>query len=93
MKKTLALLVALALFAGPVVAQSSPAETEGRWIPTLDRLQELPVLGWLIGLVTQDDEPEEAAEPPSPESEDGNTLVLDPVDGAEEARGGWTPWG
>lgn len=53
MKKTLALLVALALFATPVVAQTSPPETEVRCAPTLDRLQELPIPGWLIGLATQ----------------------------------------
>jgi|GEM_PF-3020021 len=92
MKKTLALLVALALFAAPVVAQGSPSETDGHWAQTLERVQEMPILGWLIGLATQDDKPKEMLEPPSPEAEDSSTLVLKQAD-ENEARGVPDPWG
>jgi len=83
----------LALLATPALAQTSPSETETAWAPTLDRLQELPLLGWLVGQTTHDEEPQEEPEPQGPAPEDTPTVVLDPADGGDEARGGWEPWG
>jgi len=91
MKKTLVMLVALALFAVPVVVQGSSPRAECIWIPILERLNGLPILGWLVGQSTPNEVSDEEPEPPSPETEDNSTLVLEP--GTNEARGIWEPEG
>lgn len=92
MRKPLVLLVAAALIAAPSLAQSSPSNEVVCWDSVLEELKEVPVLGRLIALATQDDEVEEATQA-TPESDTDEPVLVEAPTETTEARGGWTPWG
>ena len=85
------LLAAVLLAAVPATAQETPSDTGWWYSSILDELEELPILGWLVGMVTDKDETDEP-ESRSPTPPVGGTALLDEGT-ATEARGGWTPWG
>lgn len=86
------LLAAVLLAAVPATAQETPSPDARGWhTAILDELEELPVLGWLVGLVI-DGEDTDGTETQGPTLPAGDTALLDEGT-ATEARGGWEPWG
>jgi len=85
------LLAAVLLAAVPATAQETPNDVDGWRTTILDELEELPILGWLVGLVTdgEDTDPRETVGPTPPS---GDTSLLDSCTDTE-ARGGWEPEG
>lgn len=93
MRKTLGwTFVALLLVSVPAVAQEGHFTTDGWRVPSFDELADLPILGWIVELVSDDEGESEALESTSPTPPESETLQLD-GGGDTEARGGWTPEG
>jgi len=93
MRKTLGwTFVALLLVAVPAAAQEGQSTTD-RWkVPSLEELADLPILSWIVQLVTGEPGANEEAESVGPTTPVEETVQLD--GGTDtEARGGWTPEG
>lgn len=93
MRKTLGwTFVALLLVAVPAVGQEGHATPDGWKVPSFDELADLPILGWVVQLVTAEQEEVDEPATVSPTTPAGDTAQLDGGT-VTEARGGPEPWG
>lgn len=86
------ILITFLLIAVPAAAQETPSPDARGW-PTaiLDEIEEIPILGWLVGLVI-DEKDTDKPEPQSPTPPAAGTALLGEGTDAE-VHGGWDPDG